>query len=304
MRHRLIISQMPELPEVEVVRRGLGPHVDDARIVELEVLNPRSVRQNFGDLTGQLRGSHIHHVSRRGKYLWFVLDQPEVLVAHLGMSGQFRVHDPRDHDSTQKPPKHLRITFELEDADQGKTQLQFIDQRTFGGVYLSPVEKLDCGEYIPRSIAHIARDPLDPKFDRDQLVQVLSRKQVAIKRVFLDQSVISGVGNIYADEALFRSGLHGSTLACDLDAYSIHLLVSHVTDVMNEALVQGGTSFDALYVNVNGESGYFSRSLDVYGRAGEPCTRCGTPIARIKFMNRSSYFCPKCQRSPSAVAHG
>lgn len=300
---------MPELPEVEVVRRGLGPHVNGARIVELEVLNPRSVRQNFGDLAQQLRGAHIHHVSRRGKYLWFVLDRPEVLVAHLGMSGQFRVHDPRKHvlreqDSAPALPKHLRIAFDLEDFDKGHTQLQFIDQRTFGGVYLSPVEKLKDGESIPRSITHIARDPLDPKFDREHLCEVLSRKQVAIKRVLLDQSVISGVGNIYADEALFRSGLHGGVLANSLDSHAIHSLVSHVTDVMNEALVQGGTSFDGLYVNVNGESGYFSRSLDAYGRAGEPCTRCGTPIVRMKFMNRSSYFCPQCQRLPSAVASG
>ena len=293
---------MPELPEVEVVRRGLGPHVNGARIVELEVLNSRSVRQNFGDLAHQLRGAYIHHVSRRGKYLWFVLDRPEVLVAHLGMSGQFRVRDRRDQK--RPTPKHLRIAFELEDSNKRNTQLQFIDQRTFGGMYLSPVERLADGESIPRSITHIARDPLDPKFDKKRLYEVLSRKQVAIKRVLLDQSVISGVGNIYADEALFRTRLHGLVLASDLGAHSVQSLVSHVTDVMNEALVQGGTSFDALYVNVNGQSGYFSRSLDAYGRAGEPCTRCGTPIAREKFMNRSSYFCPECQRLPSAVASG
>lgn len=289
---------MPELPEVEIVRRGLGPFVNGAEISAVHVLNSRAVRNNLGDLSRQLPGSRIHYVSRRGKYLWFVLNRPEVLVAHLGMSGQFRVHDPLG-----PIPKHLRINFELESAEQKVVELQFIDQRTFGGMYISGIEHLDGGESIPRSIAHIARDPLDPLFDVGTFVQVVGRKQVEIKRLLLDQSVISGVGNIYADESLFRSGLHGSTLGCELDADVIPVLVDHVTEVMNAALVQGGTSFDALYVNVNGESGYFSRSLEVYGRDGEPCVRCGTTITRMKFMNRSSYFCPTCQPIPSAVAH-
>lgn len=289
---------MPELPEVEVVRRGLARYVNGALISGLQVLNARAVRQNAGDLPQQITGAKIHHVSRRGKYLWFVLDRPEVLVAHLGMSGQFRVHH-----AGETPPKHLRVNFQLRTAAADSVELQFVDQRTFGGMYVSDTQVIDDGELLPRSIAHIARDPLDPRFDTERFIEVLGHKRVAVKRVLLDQTVISGVGNIYADESLFRAGIHGSSPTGDLETQAVRTLLGHVTDVMNEALEQGGTSFDSLYVNVNGESGYFSRSLDVYGREGEPCSRCGESIVRVKFMNRSSYFCPKCQPDPSVVAH-
>lgn len=289
---------MPELPEVEVVRRGLSRNVNGALITGLQVLNARAVRQNVGDLSRQITGATIHHVSRRGKYLWFVLDRPEVLVAHLGMSGQFRIHD-----SGGSTPEHLRVNFQLRTSAVQSVELQFIDQRTFGGMYLSETQEIDGGELLPRSITHIARDPLDPRFDSDRFIEILGHKRVEVKRVLLDQTVISGVGNIYADESLFRAGIHGSSSTGDLKPRTVRKLLEHVTDVMNEALVQGGTSFDSLYVNVNGESGYFSRSLDVYGREGEPCSRCGASIVRVKFMNRSSHFCPKCQPDPSVVAH-
>ena len=150
----------------------------------------------------------------------------------------------------------------------------------------------------PGAIAHIALDPLDPNFDAADFADRLSRKKVSIKRCLLDQTVVSGVGNIYADEALWRSRLNYEQAASSLSSEEAIELLGHVRDVMNEALAQGGTSFDALYVNVNGESGYFSRSLEVYGQAGQPCSRCGTAIVRETFMNRGSHFCPECQKVP------
>lgn len=301
---------MPELPEVEVVRRGLTPFVKGSKIDHVEVRHARSVRRNEGQFEDQLAGATIEHVSRRGKFMWCVLDRPDALVVHLGMSGQFRVYPWIDQESVleARSHPHLRVLCELAleqqgNRDGGKYDLHFLDQRTFGGMHLSPLVEVDTGEYVPQSVAHIARDPLDPRFDIDLFVDRVGTTPSEIKRVLLNQSVISGVGNIYADEALFRTGLHGSIPASQLDQESVHRLVANVTDVMNEALDEGGTSFDALYVNVNGESGYFSRSLAVYGREGQPCERCGSAIERISFMNRSSFFCGKCQPRNPAVAH-
>lgn len=281
---------MPELPEVEVVRRGLARWVVGRSIASVHVGNPRSVRRSDGDLRGGLVGASFRCASRRGKYLWLPLDDTRCLVAHLGMSGQLLVQPP---DAPAERHLHVRIAF----ADGGR-ELRFVDQRTFGGLALAALVPDGAGGLLPGPVAHIARDPLDPAFDDGRFSRALRRRTTQVKRALLDQTLISGVGNIYADEALWRSRIHGERPTDRLTAGQVAELLGHVRNVMASALAQGGTSFDALYVNVNGESGFFDRSLHAYGREGEPCARCGAPIRREPFMNRSSYSCPRCQRRP------
>lgn len=285
---------MPELPEVETVRQGLARLVVGRTISAVEVLHPRAVRRHPAgpsDFAAVLTGQTITDVRRRGKYLWFPLASGDAIVGHLGMSGQFRLVA-----AEIEPGPHLRIRFTFADGDP---ELRFVDQRTFGGLAVSPG-----GADLPAEIAHIARDPFDPRFTPAHVVEALRARRTEIKRALLDQTLISGVGNIYADEALWRAKLHGARPAAGLTRPAARALLGHVTDVMAAALSAGGTSFDALYVNVNGESGYFDRSLHVYGREGEPCTRCGSPIRREAFMNRSSYSCPSCQPRPRRPAAG
>jgi len=285
---------VPELPEVEVVRRGLHEHVLGAAIESVQVLHPRAVRRHEPgprDLALQLTGQTLVDVQRRGKYLWLVLEPADMaLVVHLGMSGQMLVQPPSVADE-----KHLRIRAVLDNG----ADLRFVDQRTFGGWALAPLVEVD-GDLLPVPVAHIARDPMDPRFDADAVVKVLRGKHTEIKRALLDQTVVSGVGNIYADESLWRAKLHGNRITDTLSRPKLKAVLAAAREVMGEALAQGGTSFDALYVNVNGESGYFDRSLDVYGQENRPCTRCGAAIRREKFMNRSSYSCPVCQPRPRA----
>ena len=280
---------MPELPEVEVVRRGLDAHVTGRSITAVRVNHPRAVRRHEAgpaDLTARLLNTEIVGTGRRGKFLWLVLAGGEALVVHLGMSGQMLL-------GPVTRTEHLRIATLLDDG----TALSFVDQRTFGGWMLADLVTVD-GTEVPEPVAHIARDPLDPRFDRDAAVKTLRRKHSEIKRQLLDQTVVSGIGNIYADEALWRAQVNGVRLADTLTKPKLAAILDHATDVMRDALDQGGTSFDSLYVNVNGESGYFDRSLDAYGREGEPCRRCGAVMRREKFMNRSSFYCPKCQPRP------
>jgi formamidopyrimidine-DNA glycosylase len=282
---------MPELPEVEVVRRGLAEHVVGHRLGTVEVAHPRPVRRHLGgpdSFAAALEGRDVLAARRRGKYLWLPLDSGDALLAHLGMSGQLLVQS-----RTAVPERHLRVRFELAGSDQ---ELRFVDQRMFGGLAVSAG-----GAELPPEIAHIARDPLDARFDDDAFVRRVRRRASGIKRILLDQTVISGVGNIYADEALWRAGLHGDRLGTRLTAVQVRAVLTGVRSVMAAALAQGGTSFDALYVNVNGESGYFDRSLEVYGQEGRPCSRCGAAIQRAAFMNRSSYSCPVCQPRPRAT---
>ncbi|MGE0819743.1 MAG: bifunctional DNA-formamidopyrimidine glycosylase/DNA-(apurinic or apyrimidinic site) lyase [Candidatus Nanopelagicales bacterium] len=285
---------MPELPEVEVVRRGLDRWVAGRTVASASVLHDRAARRHAAggaDLADRLVGRTIEAASRRGKYLWLPLDGREAaLVAHLGMSGQLLVQPPDSPDET-----HLRARIRF--ADGGR-ELRFVDQRTFGGLALDDLVPDDAEGRVPASVAHIARDPLDPLFDDARWVRRLRAKQTGIKRALLDQTLVSGVGNIYADESLWRARLHWATPSDGLPPARARELLGHVRDVMAEALDQGGTSFDALYVNVNGESGYFDRSLAAYGQADRPCPRCGRPIVREAFMNRSSYRCPRCQRTP------
>ncbi|MES0835004.1 bifunctional DNA-formamidopyrimidine glycosylase/DNA-(apurinic or apyrimidinic site) lyase [Nocardiopsis tropica] len=280
---------MPELPEVEVVRRGLAEHAVGRSIGAVEVLHPRSVRRHepgAADLAARLEGRVPTSARRRGKYLWLVLDSGEMLLAHLGMSGQMLVQPAGKPDE-----RHLRVRLPLSDG----AELRFVDQRTFGHVMVDvPGERVD----VPSSVDHIALDPLDPAFVPEAFVRALRARDTEVKRALLDQSLISGVGNIYADEALWRAGLHWAHSTRALSGGRATELLGHARDVMTEALEVGGTTFDGLYVNVNGESGYFSRGLNAYGRRDRPCGRCGTAIVREAFMNRSSFSCPRCQKRP------
>lgn len=276
-----------------MVRRGLAPHVTGRRILQVEVLHPRAVRRHAGgsvDLAQSLVGCCPTAVSRRGKYLWLPLEDDRALVVHLGMSGQLLLPDPGVPDEP-----HLRVRLVVDGLDR---EVHFVDQRMFGGMHVDELVADDGQGRVPASVAHIARDPLDPDFDDREFSRRVRRRASGIKRCLLDQSLVSGVGNIYADEALWRARLHYDMPGRRLSAPRVRELLGHVRDVMLEALAEGGTSFDSLYVNVNGESGWFDRSLRAYGREGEPCERCGRLITREAFMNRSSYRCPRCQRRP------
>lgn len=285
---------MPELPEVEVVRLGLVDHLVGRTVRAVTVHDVRSLRRHLAgpaDFAHRLEGRTVMGAARRGKYLWMQLQDPmeqraagDAVLCHLGMSGQFLVSD-----AGAPPPRHLRITLVLDDG----RELRFADQRIFGGMSFS-----EDGAELPPEIAHIARDPLDPLFDPSEFATRIRKRQTGVKRAILDQTLISGVGNIYADESLWRVPLHYARNTRHLRTKEIESLLGHIGEVMIEALAQGGTSFDALYVNVNGNSGYFDRSLHAYGQEGLPCDRCGTPIRRDAFMNRSSFWCPVCQPRP------
>jgi formamidopyrimidine-DNA glycosylase len=293
---------MPELPEVEVVRLGLAPAVTGATVASVTVFDERSLRRHDGpaeDFIDRLTGAVLGVPERRGKFLWIPLvewieddDRPRALAIHLGMSGQVLLR-ARDVDD-----ERTRIRIEIEHPEHGALRLNFVDQRIFGSMAIADlVPAADHPEQlIPTHVAHIARDPLDPLFDDRVLVRALAKKSSGIKRVLLDQTTISGIGNIYADEALWAAKLHFEQPANSLSAAKVRVLLAEVRGVLGKALDEGGTSFDAQYVNVNGASGYFSHSLNAYGQQGRPCARCGTPIVREQFMNRGSHFCPRCQR--------
>jgi formamidopyrimidine-DNA glycosylase len=296
---------VPELPEVEVVRAGLEPAVTGALITGVEVLDSRSLRRHdatSGPFVEVLGGQRIIAAVRRGKFLWFPLENGAALVTHLGMSGQMLLRTPGTDD------RLTRIRIGIESPDHGELLVNFVDQRIFGGMAVDRM--LPTGDdfpggfsgavvgpaLVPSQVAHIARDPLDAAFDDARFLFVLGRKATGIKRALLDQTLISGIGNIYADEALWAAKVHYEQQAATLSGRRAALLLAEVRAVLAKALAEGGTSFDAQYVNVNGASGYFAHSLNAYGRQGQPCVRCGTAIRREKFMNRSSHFCPRCQR--------
>ena len=281
---------MPELPEVETVRRGLQERVVGRTITAVAVTHPRAVRRQAGgaaQFEAEAAGATVTATGRRGKYLWLTLSGTDrVLVAHLGMSGQFRVQDEAAGDDDDP---HVRVRWSLDDG----STLVFRDQRTFGWVLSDGW----AGE-VPDSVSHIARDPFDPRFDPATTGRAIRRSRSGIKRILLAQTYVSGVGNIYADEALWRAGLHPEHPGDRLRSQRVGQVLAAATDVMTAALAAGGTSFDPLYVAVNGESGWFDRQLDAYGRQGQPCGRCGAPIVREQFTNRSSHRCPRCQRPP------
>ena len=286
---------MPELPEVEVVRQGIHEYVVGKTISKISVHHTRAIRRQIGgeaEFAARLKDRKVVDTKRRGKFMWLVLDNEEALVTHLGMSGQVLIQ-PLDSE----PEKHLRVRATF---TQGQYAMHFVDQRTFGWMTVEDLT-LDADQIlVPECAVHIAQDPLDPLWNRQRTIELIQAKQTQIKRVLLDQTAISGIGNIYADEALWLAKIHWGTPANSLDSVQIDELLSQASQVMRQALAVGGTSFDALYVNVNGESGYFSRDLNAYGREGEPCNRCAAPIVREHFMNRSSFRCPTCQNLSTA----
>lgn len=276
------------------MRAGLAPAAIGSRISAVSVFDERALtRHAFGaaDFAARLEGRGFTAASRRGKFLWLSLDDGEsALIAHLGMSGQMLLRAP---DAAAE--RHERIRMHIEHPQHGELAIVFSDQRTFGSLAVDALVA-DGPTLIPTQVAHIARDPLDPLFDDDLFRAGLARRGSAIKRVLLDQGVISGVGNIYADESLWAARIHPETPASVLSTPAVRRLLSEIRAVLAKALAEGGTSFDAQYVNVNGQAGYFAHSLNAYGRGGEACPRCGGPIRRAAFMNRSSHFCPRCQR--------
>ena len=297
---------MPELPEVEVVRRGLAPHVLGRRIDRVEVLDARSLRRQPGGpdrFVAALEGAQVRDLQRRGKFLWWRLadasgqELGEALMTHLGMSGQLRVRT----DAQAAASPHRRVTVHLDDG----TVVDFVDQRIFGGLWLSPLEETADGlpavvgardALAPADVRHIARDLLDPALDLDGAARALRSRRAPVKTLLLQQGIISGIGNIYADEGLWEARTRFDTPGQALSQRRALAVLRGAADVMERALAVGGTSFDALYVNVDGRSGYFARSLAVYGRTGQPCPRCGTPIRREVLGGRSSHYCPRCQR--------
>ncbi|MBG6057735.1 DNA-formamidopyrimidine glycosylase [Cryobacterium sp. MP_M5] len=299
---------MPELPEVEVVRSGIEPAATNAVIAAVEVFEERSLRRHDpvpGTFAGLLEGRRILGAVRRGKFLWLPLDSGRALVIHLGMSGQVLLRAPGSD-----PDRMLRVRLHLDHPAHGELLLHFVDQRIFGSMAVDTLQPTrdglaggysgaasgDWSALIPSQVAHIARDPIDPDFSADAFLAALARRKTGVKRALLDQTLISGIGNIYADEALYDARLHYDQPADSLSCARARLLLDSVRVILGRALAEGGTSFDAQYVNVNGESGYFSHSLTAYGQQGKPCPRCGTVLVRQQFMNRSSHLCPRCQR--------
>lgn len=285
---------MPELPEVEVVRAGLAPAIIGATITSVAVLDERALTRHpagAADFAGRLEGADIVAASRRGKFLWLPLaGSPVALTAHLGMSGQMLLRAP---DAPQE--RHERIRIGVAHPQHGDLAVVFADQRTFGSLAVDALVA-DGDDLIPTQVQHIARDPLDPAFDDAVFIAAVRRRSSAIKRILLDQTLVSGIGNIYADESLWAARIHPETHGRTLSAQAVRRLLDEVRLVLEKALAEGGTSFDAQYVNVNGQAGYFAHSLNAYGRTGQPCPRCGGEIRRDAFMNRSSHYCPKCQR--------
>lgn len=295
---------MPELPEVEVVRAGLEPAVTGALVEGVTVADERALTRHPGDaasFAASLSGRRLAGAARRGKFLWLPLSgSDEAIVGHLGMSGQLLLRAPG-----APAERHERVRLDIRHPVHGSLAVVFADQRTFGSLAIDRLQDCADGEpagwgtelaLVPSQVAHIARDPLDPAFSDERFRALLARKASGIKRVLLDQTVASGIGNIYADEALWAARIHPETSASALPARAVGRLLAEVRAVLEKALAEGGTSFDAQYVNVNGQAGYFAHSLNAYGRGGEPCPRCGGPIRREAFMNRSSHFCPRCQR--------
>ncbi|WP_345802821.1 bifunctional DNA-formamidopyrimidine glycosylase/DNA-(apurinic or apyrimidinic site) lyase [Microbacterium sp. AZCO] len=305
---------MPELPEVEVVRAGLEPAVSGATIVAVTVLDERALTRHAGGgshFEAALTGRVVEGAARRGKFLWLPLepsagaDPDEAIVGHLGMSGQLLLRAPGSPEE-----RHERVRLDIQHPEHGELAVVFADQRTFGSLAVDPLVPTPDGApggrgtraaAVPSQVAHIARDPLDTAFSDRGFREALGRKNSAIKRVLLDQTVVSGVGNIYADEALWASRIHPETPALVLSTRAVNRLLTEVRAVLEKALAEGGTSFDAQYVNVNGQAGYFAHSLNAYGRTGQPCPRCGRPIVRVSFMNRSSHYCAHCQKLPKGV---
>ena len=286
---------MPELPEVETVRAGLAEYLTGAIVTSVEVLDSRSLKRHqpgVQDFINVMTGATLMHMSRRGKFLWIPLDRVGLaMVGHLGMSGQMLVRD-----AGSEPDKLTRVILYATSPSGKQLEMRFVDQRIFGSLAIDELVEIEYDEHIPATVTHIARDPLDPNFDDVAVIKKLRSRTAGIKKVLLDQGVLSGVGNIYADEALWRAKLHYDQPANSLSLPKTKELLGHVREILAAAVLVGGTSFDEQYKNVNGQSGYFEVSLNAYGMTGRPCPRCGRAIVRENWMNRGSHFCPKCQK--------
>ncbi len=307
---------MPELPEVETVRLGLAQYLTGSTIRAVEILDERSLKRHLPgpkDFVKTLANAEVLAVVRRGKFLWLPLRfeggdaVSHALVGHLGMSGQMLIRD-----RGAEPDKLTRVILYVESTTGEQLEFRFVDQRIFGSLQIDDlVETRDGGpggfsagvaegqpwqNLIPASAAHIARDPLDENFDVESVAARIAAKNSGIKRVLLDQGVLSGIGNIYADEALWQAKLHYDTPGAALSKRKIAELIEISKSILERAVAAGGTSFDEQYKNVNGESGFFEVSLNAYGQTGKPCNRCGAEIRRENWMNRGSHFCPKCQK--------
>lgn len=298
---------MPELPEVETVRAGLGAELVNAQVTGVEVQDERLLKRNVGNssqFVNELVDRRVLAVARRGKFLWFPLDSGRALVGHLGMSGQILLRTPG-----YEAERHTRVTVHFANQSGQPIEMRFVDQRIFGALYLDDLvetpdghpggysPEVELSASIPGSAVHIARDLLDPYFNAQAVAQTLAARSSGIKRLLLDQGILSGIGNIYADEALWRARLHYDQPARSVPMERLLELIDHAKQVLSEAVARGGTSFDEQYKNVNGESGYFSQLLNAYGQTDQPCSRCGTPIRRDSWANRGSHFCPNCQRA-------
>jgi formamidopyrimidine-DNA glycosylase len=304
---------VPELPEVETVRAGLAEVVTGAKVTKVVIHDHRSLKRHpasVGDFVETLTGRTLQAAVRRGKFLWLPLNKQKneeqlALIGHLGMSGQILLRTPGFEADNLN-----RITIYLKAADGQKYELRFVDQRIFGSLAIDVMDETPDGlpggfsagetgswlNMIPNQVAHIARDPLDVSFSEETVLKLFKKKQSGIKRVLLDQGVLSGIGNIYADESLWLAKIHYDQSAASISKAKAKELLEHVRMVLANAVEAGGTSFDEQYKNINGESGYFSISLNAYGLTGLPCKRCGRPIKRDNWMNRGSHFCPYCQR--------
>lgn len=284
---------MPELPEVETVRRGLEHLIGGFQINDIQIYDRRSLKRNVGnevEFKKELIGLRLEQFERRGKFLWIPLSQDRSLVTHLGMSGQILVRNP-----AQPLDKFERIRISVQKARKN-LEFRFVDQRLFGGIYLDDLVQTNSYGTIPKSVMHIAPDPLESIFDIERVARVFAGRIAGIKSLIMNQQILSGIGNIYADETLWLSRIHYLTPGASLEKNKIKRVIQVAQEVLSEAVNQGGTSFDQQYKNVNGESGTFSQSLNAYGRTGLPCPRCGTNIKRDAWSNRGSHFCPRCQK--------
>jgi formamidopyrimidine-DNA glycosylase len=283
---------MPELPEVEVVRKGLAKHIKNRKISNAKVRNNRALRNfEFSSKTFEktVSGFTINSVERRGKFLWMTLkNSSQAISAHLGMSGQMLMVK-----KDEKPSTHARVTFDFSDT---KRSLHFIDQRTFGWVNLEELVEAKDKRLVPQSVLHISPDLFEETFDMDKTITNIKRRKTGIKQALLNQEIVAGIGNIYADEALWLAKTHWADVCENLSEKKIKEILISAKEVMAKALEKGGTSFDDLYIDVNGESGYFENELNAYGREGERCYRCDLEMVREAFSNnRSSTICPNCQ---------
>ena len=283
---------MTELPEVEVVRKGLAKHVKNRKISKAKVRNNRALRNfEFSSKTFEktVSGFTINSVERRGKFLWMTLkNSSQAISAHLGMSGQMLMVK-----KDEKPSTHARVTFDFSDT---KRSLHFIDQRTFGWVNLEELVEAKDKRLVPQSVLHISPDLFEETFDMDKTISNIKRRKTGIKQALLNQEIVAGIGNIYADEALWLAKTHWADVCENLSEKKIKEILISAKEVMAKALEKGGTSFDDLYIDVNGESGYFENELNAYGREGERCYRCDLEMVREAFSNnRSSTICPNCQ---------